>query len=131
MIVVDTSVWIDYLHDAPFPQVERLDALLDTDRIVVPDLVLCEVLRGVRDDRQAANVESLMRRGLVVRGTSDMVAVRAAAGYRALRRAGITVRSTIDLLIGTFCIMEGHALLHRDQDYCPMEQHLGLRVVHA
>lgn len=97
----------------------------------MPDLVMCEILRGVPDERQARHVETLLRTCQVTAASNDGIAVTAATNFRTLRRAGVTIRSTIDLLIGTFCIRHGYALLHRDRDFDAMEKHLGLRVVHA
>lgn len=131
MIVVDSSVWIDHLRGNATPEVVRLAEMIRADDdILVGDLVLCEVLSGVPSDRVAARLERGLRSFTVMSMSSASVAVDAAANYRRLRTRGITIRKTMDLLIGTFCIRENLPLLHRDRDYDPMEQHLGLRVVH-
>lgn len=126
MIVVDSSVWIDYLRDLATPQVEKLDSLLDEEGLILGDLILCEVLRGARTEGEAVRIAERLR----VLPIRDMVgrdvAERAALHHRLLRRHGITLRSTIDLLIGTFCIVHGHRLLHNDRDFLPMVEHLGL-----
>ncbi|QYU67510.1 PIN domain nuclease [Leptolyngbya sp. 15MV] len=130
MIVADTSVWVDFLRGRANPETMFLHGALRIRPVIVGDLILCEVLQGVPDDRQAERVEALLRRSPIVAMGHDAVAVAAARNYRSLRARGITIRKTIDLLIGTFCMREGLPLLHRDRDYDPMEQHLGLRVIH-
>lgn len=131
MIAVDTSVWIDHLNDAPTPQVTRLRDIIANRRalLLVGDLVLCEVLQGLASEREATLVESALRRFAMEPMVSPGLAAQAAANYRALRGRGVTVRRTIDLLIGTFCIERGHALLHSDRDFDGMERFLGLAVV--
>lgn len=131
MIVVDTSVWVDYLRDIPSPEAVLLDDLFDREPIIVGDLVLCEVLNGVPGEKAALRTETMLREFRIEPMVDDTLAVEAARHYRALRLKGITIRKTIDLLIGTFCIRHRHRLLHRDRDFDVMEQHLGLRVVRA
>jgi predicted nucleic acid-binding protein len=107
-----------------------LDRILETEAIVVGDLVLCEVLQGVPTDAAASRTEALLREFLVMPVVDDTLAAEAARHFRRLRSRGVTVRKTIDLLIGSFCIRHGFRLLHRDRDFDPMETHLGLRVLH-
>ena len=126
MIVVDSSVWIDFLGGRNFPHVRRLRAIFDVEEIVVGDLMLCEVLQGVSDERRAREVESILRRFAIVTMAGDAIAVTAARNFRYLRSVGITVRKTIDLLIGTWCIENRTPLLHNDSDFRPMARHLGL-----
>lgn len=126
MIVVDSSVWIDFLNGRDAPHVRRLHACLGVEEIVVGDLMLCEVLQGLKDERAARSVEALLRRFDIVPMGGDKIAVSAARNFRTLRRKGITVRTTIDLLIGTWCIENRAALLHNDNDFRPMARHLGL-----
>ena len=126
MIVVDTSVWVDFLNGRRTSQVGRLRAVLGTDEIIVGDLMLCEVLQGLDSERAAREVEALLRRFEIVSMAGDAIAVAAAANFRSLRRRGITVRKTIDLLIGTWCIENRRPLLHNDSDFQPMARHLGL-----
>ncbi len=127
MIVVDTSVWIDFFNEVSSPEVERLDALLGAQRILMGDLILCELLQGFRSEREAAMVRRELEAFNVAPMVGRAVALKAAENYRVLRRRGITIRKTIDLLIGTFCIENGHELLHDDRDFAPMAEHLGLR----
>ncbi len=131
MIVVDSSVWIDFLSGRDVPHVRCLRAVLGTDEIVVGDLMLCEVLQGLGGERAAREVEALLRRFEIVSMAGDAIAVVAARNFRSLRRRGITVRKTIDLLIGTWCIENRRPLLHNDSDFHPMAQHLGLIEVPA
>jgi predicted nucleic acid-binding protein len=126
VIVVDTSVWIDFLNGKDAPHVRRLRAALGAEEIIVGDLMLCEVLQGLDSERDARDVEALLRRFQIVPITGDAIAVVAARNYRSLRRLGITIRKTIDLLIGTWCIENRMALLHNDSDFRPMVRHLGL-----
>ena len=126
MIVVDSSVWIDFLNGRNAPHVRRLRAVLGTDEVIVGDLMLCEVLQGVRGERAAREVEALLQRFEIVPMAGDSIAVAAARNFRSLRRRGITVRKTIDLLIGTWCIENRGPLLHNDSDFRPMARHLGL-----
>ena len=126
MIVVDSSVWIDFLNGRNARHVRRLRVLLGTDEIIVGDLMLCEVLQGLDSEREAQEVETLLRRFEIVPMAGDAIATSAARNFRALRRRGITVRKTIDLLIGTWCIANDTPLLHNDGDFRPMARHLGL-----
>ena len=126
MIVVDSSVWIDFLNGRDAPHVKRLRAIIGTDEVIVGDLMLCEVLQGLDDERTAREVEALLRRFEIVQMAGDAIAVAAARNFRSLRRRGITVCKTIDLLIGTWCIENRRPLLHNDSDFRPMARHLGL-----
>jgi predicted nucleic acid-binding protein len=126
VIVVDSSVWIDFLNGRNAPHVRRLRAVLGVDEIIVGDLMLCEVLQGLDSEREAQEVEALLRRFEIMPMAGDTVAVAAAHNFRALRRRGITIRKTIDLLIGTWCIANRTPLLHNDGDFRPMARHLGL-----
>jgi len=129
VIVVDSSVWIDFLRGRRLPHVARLRALLGTSEIIVGDLMLCEVLQGLEEDRAAREVESLLRCFEIVPMAGETIAVKAARNFRFLRGRGITVRKTIDLLIGTWCVEHRRPLLHNDSDFRPMAQHLGLTEV--
>ena len=126
MIVVDSSVWIDFLNGRNAPHVRRLRAVLGTDEVIVGDLMLCEVLQGLGSERAAREVEALLLRFEIVPMAGEEIAVIAARNFRSLRKRGITVRKTIDLLIGTWCIENGRPLLHNDNDFRPMARHLGL-----
>jgi predicted nucleic acid-binding protein len=129
MVVVDSTVWIDYLRGVRNPETDWLDAELDRQRLALTDIILCEVLQGVSDDNSANEVEDLLLRFEVFEIGGVALAREAARNYRTLRKRGQTVR-TIDCLIATFCLREGHALLHRDRDFDPFEEFLDLSVVH-
>lgn len=126
MIVVDSSVWIDFLNGRNAPHVRRLRAVLGTDEVIVGDLMLCEVLQGLGSERAAQEIEALLRRFEIVPMAGDAIAVAAARNFRYLRSRGITVGKTIDLLIGTWCIENRRPLLHNDSDFHPMARYLGL-----
>ena len=126
MIVVDSSVWIDFLRGRQSREVQRLLELLGDEDIIVGDLMLCEILQGVESERAATEVETLLRNFEIVTMAGEAIAVLAARNYRSLRRRGITIRKTMDLLIGTWCIENGRPLLHSDRDFHPMARHLGL-----
>jgi predicted nucleic acid-binding protein len=95
----------------------------------VGDLILLEVLQGVRNERHATQMEQYLRRFRIEGMLDEDLAVSAARNYRRLREKGVTIRKTADLIIGTFCIEYGYALLHDDRDFEPMAANLGLRVV--
>jgi predicted nucleic acid-binding protein len=126
VIVVDSSVWIDFLNGRKALHVERLRAILGNEEIIVGDLMLCEVLQGLDGEREARQVELLLRRFEIVPMAGEAIAVLAARHFRSLRRRGITVRKTIDLLIGAWCIENRRPLLHNDGDFRPMARYLGL-----
>lgn len=131
MIAVDSSVWIAQLRGSPRPAVRRLRAVIaeDDDQVLVGDLILLEVLQGARDEAHAARIEHNLRRFPIVPMLDAGIAVQGARNFRSLRARGVTVRKTISMIIGTFCMAGGHALLHEDRDFDPMAAHLGLRVV--
>jgi len=129
LIVVDSSVWIDFLNGLDAPHVRRLHSLLGASEIAIGDLMLCEVLQGLRTEREAAEVEKLLRSFQVVGMAGAAIAVVAARNYRTLRARGATVRKTIDLLIGTWCIENTLPLLHNDRDFDAMVRHLGLMAI--
>ena len=129
MLVVDSSVWIDFFNDAEHPAVGMLQQMLDHGevRIVVPDLVLFEVLRGFRDEHSHRQARRLLE-SLAVEDTGGAeLALLAAQHYRSLRARGLTVRSGIDVLVAAYCIEMDYALLHRDRDFQAFEAHRGLR----
>ena len=132
MILVDSSVWIDFFRGKPTAQTSKLEAmLLGGQALGIGDLNLVEVLQGCRVDVQFNEVRKrLALLELVVLGGPD-VAVEAARNFRKLRALGVTVRGTIDVVLATRCIVSGHQLLHSDRDFDPFEQHLGLRCVGA
>ena len=129
MLVVDSSVWVDFFNDADNPAADLLEQLLDHGevRLVVPDLVLFEVLRGFRHEREYRQARLLMETLSVEAAGGAEVALAAAQHYRSLRAQGVTVRSPIDVLLAAFCIENDYALLHRDRDFDAFEELRGLR----
>lgn len=129
MIVVDTSVLIHHLNNHGTPAVNCMRRLALEEKLLVGDIVLCEVLMGARSDLYARTLERELQQFKCVHMLDRRIAIAAADNYRLLRGIGKTIYKTIDLIIGTFCIVHGHSLLHSDRDYDPMELHLGLKVV--
>ncbi len=130
MLVVDTTVWIDYFNGVENPQTDFLHAVLDKTPILVGDLILTEVLQGFRHDPDFEQVRRALGKFTQAGMVNPALAVQSARNYRFLRQKGVTVRKTIDSLIATFCIENEHELLHNDSDFDGYEKHLGLRVVH-
>jgi predicted nucleic acid-binding protein len=127
LILVDSSVWIAALNGRETPETAKLQAAAAREPLLLGDIMLLEILQGARDDMHAARIERMLRRYQIVSLLNDGLAVEAARNYRTLRGRGITIRKTADLIIGTFCIVHDHTLLHADRDFVPMAQHLGLR----
>jgi hypothetical protein len=130
VVIVDTTVWVDYFQGVTNPETDWLDAEIERQRLGLTDVILCEVLQGVRDDSAAKDVERHLLKLEVFEAGSVDLAREAARNYRTLRGRGHTVRKTIDCLIATFCLREQHSLLHRDRDFDPFERFLELSVVH-
>ena len=129
MILVDSSVWIDYFRGRPTAQTDLLEGLLDSQELAIGDLILTEVLQGCKLDKEFNEVRRLLSRlDLVVLGGEDVM-IEAAKNYRKLRSLGVTVRGTIDVVLATRCIVSRHQLLHSDRDFDAFEQHLGLSCV--
>ena len=131
VVIVDTTVWIDYLRGSENPETRWLDRELQRQRLGLTDLILCEVLQGIRDQSGFSRAQSDLLKFQVFQTGGSGLAVAAAQNYRDLRARGYTVRKTIDCLIATFCLQAKHELLHRDHDFDPFETQLGLQVVHA
>jgi predicted nucleic acid-binding protein len=128
MIVVDTSVWIDYVNGVHTTQTDILDKELQESRVVTGDVIMVEFLQGFQDNKQFQTARMLMNSLEYYDFVGKEMAIKAAENFRLLRKKGITVRKTIDVLIATFCIEHGFELLHNDRDFEPMEAILGLRV---
>jgi len=129
MIVVDSSVWISHLRNIDTVSVQKLRTIDEPQEILVGDIILLELLQGARNEQHASAIEQNLRQFELRTMFGERLAIQAARNYRLLREQGITVRKTIDMIIGTFCIEEGHHLLHEDRDFDPMVQHLGLQVL--
>jgi predicted nucleic acid-binding protein len=131
MVIIDTTVWIDYLRGVSNKETDYFDREVARQRFGLTDLILCETLQGISDEKSFRRVLTELRKfELLETGGSDL-AIQAARNFRHLRRRGRTVRKTIDCLIATFCLEDGHSLLHRDRDFDHFEEVLGLMVVHA
>ena len=126
MILVDSSVWIDYFRGTPTPPTDRLDALLSTELLVIGDLILTEVLQGFVSERDFNQAKTLLTALPIVTLAGAEIAIQAARNFRQLRSLGVTVRKTIDTVIATHCIENGIALLYSDRDFEPFVEHLGL-----
>ncbi len=131
MVIVDTTVWIDYLRGTENAETHWLDRELQRQRLGLTDLILCEVLQGIREQNSFARVRADLLRFQVFQTGGSELAIAAAQNYRALRQQGYTVQKTIDCLIATFCLQFRHELLHRDRDFDCFEKILGLQVLHA
>ena len=126
MIVVDTSVWIDFFTGRDTPGASCLDAILGKRRVIVGDIILLEVLQGFREDIHLRRAVEVLRRSPVVEMLDENRALDAAARYRRLRAKGVTIRKTADLVIGSWCIDERVPLLHADRDFDRLVEHEGL-----
>jgi predicted nucleic acid-binding protein len=130
VVIVDTTVWVDYFRGIRNPETDWVDREADKRRIGLTDLILCEVLQGVRTEREfRMTLAELLKFELFQAGGLDL-AIAAAKNFRSIRQKGQTVRKMVDCLIATFCLTNGHILLHRDRDFDAFEQNLGLPVLH-
>jgi predicted nucleic acid-binding protein len=129
MILVDSSVWIDYFNGVACAETDRLDALLGQDNILMGDIILAEVLQGFASDTEFRRAQKLLALLPFREMLGREVALQTARNYRLLRKQGLTVRKTVDVMIGTFCILNHIPLLHKDRDFKPMEKWLGLVTV--
>lgn len=126
MILADSSVWIAHFRGQATQSVAKLDALIESPDLLLGDLVLLELLQGARDDRHASAIETRLHTFPLVSMLDPAIARAGARNYRRLRALGVTVRKTTDLIVATFCIERGHALLHADRNFAPFAEHLGL-----
>jgi predicted nucleic acid-binding protein len=131
LVIVDTTVWIDYLRGAQNAEVHWLHAELGRQRLGLIDIILCEVLQGLTDEHSFDRVLHEFKQYEIFPSGGTELAVAAARNFRILRQRGHTVRKTVDCPIATFCLVEGHSLLHRDRDFDLFERVLGLSVLHV
>jgi predicted nucleic acid-binding protein len=129
MVIVDSSVWVDYLNNKLNSHTAWLESALGTREVGLTSLILCEVLQGIRHERQFLETREQLMTFPVFEGLGAGLAVASAQNFRVLQRRGVTVRKSIDCLIATYCIATGHDLLHRDRDFDAFQRHLGLSVV--
>lgn len=128
VVLADSSVWVDTLAEGAGAHVDALLRASALGVLVVGDLVLTEVLHGIRQERRFRETRIMMSRFQQVQLMGSAVAIQSAANYRLLRSRGITVRGTIDVIIATWCIENDAAIIHNDRDMRIMEEQLGLRV---
>lgn len=129
MIIVDSSVWIDYFNGNNTREADILDNLLDYQEVAIGDLIMLEVLRGFRSDKDYLLAKSHLGSLIQFNLLNSALALKATEHYRKLRKKGITVRKTADVIIATFCIEHNHPLLYSDRDFKPFVDHLGLKAV--
>lgn len=127
MILVDSSVWIEYFRGTVTPTTEKLDALLGVEPVASGDLILAEVLQGFTTERDFNQAKKLMTSLVIIDLVGQEIAIQAARNFRSLHALGVTIRKTIDTVIATRCIESGLALLYSDRDFDPFVEHLGLR----
>jgi predicted nucleic acid-binding protein len=127
LILVDTSVWINYFNGIPTWQTDLLDNYLSNVPVIIGDLILAEVLQGFRSNNDYETAKDFLSVLPFRQIGGYNVAIQSAENYRVLRKSGDTVRKTIDIIIATFCIIEGLTLLHDDRDFDPMVSHFSLK----
>jgi predicted nucleic acid-binding protein len=130
MILVDTSVWVDYFNGTINWQTDKLDALLAKEFVIMGDIILAEILQGFRKDSDFNTAKKVLSYLSCFTLSNKEIAIKSASNFRFLRKKGITVRKTIDMLIGTFCIENEISLLHNDKDFLPLKE-LGLKTISA
>ncbi len=130
MVIVDTTVWIDFFGGIVNRETAWLDQALPRERLGMTDLILSEVLQGIRDEASFRRVRDELMKLKIFAAGGPSLAIASAQNYRTLRQRGFTVRKTIDCWIATSCLLSGHKLLHRDRDFDPFEKELGLQVIH-
>lgn len=129
MILVDTSVWIDYFNGSNSLETDLLDDALSNNEVAIGDLILLEILQGFRSDKDyhlaKEQLSSLHQFNLL----STELAISSADNYRVLRNKGVTIRKSADVIIATFCIEHALPLLFSDRDFIPFTHHLTLQSV--
>ncbi|OQW72961.1 MAG: VapC toxin family PIN domain ribonuclease [Proteobacteria bacterium ST_bin11] len=127
MILVDSSVWVDYFNGTETLATKKLDGLLGSQPVCIGDLILAEVLQGFRQDTDYQAAKNLLCALPIHSMVCKDISIKSADNFRTLRKQGITIRKTIDTLIATYCIETGLTLLHSDKDFQPFQQYLGLQ----
>jgi predicted nucleic acid-binding protein len=129
MIIVDSTIWIDYFNGTINKKTDWLDDALGIEPIIMGDIILAEVLQGFQNEKDFRTAKKLLLEFPYMDMIGQELAVKSAMNYRVLRQKGITIRKTIDVMIGTFCIHNNFALLHNYKDFDPLEKHLKLKVM--
>jgi predicted nucleic acid-binding protein len=127
MVLIDSSVWVDYFNGRTTRETDTLHSLLGTEPIAIGDVILVEVLQGFRHDADFETAKSLLSQLNVYEMLGEKLALQSANHYRELRKRGLTVRKTVDVIIATFCIERRIPLLYSDRDFDPFVEHLGLQ----
>lgn len=122
MILVDTSVWIEYFNGVETKQTKQLDAFLENEIIIIGDIILAEILQGFKNDKDFEIAKQVLTNFESHTICNQQIAIQSAEYYRLLRKSGVTVRKTIDMLIGTFCIKNNIPLLQNDRDFIPLRK---------
>jgi len=128
LILVDSSVFIDYFNGINNWHTDELNALLGNELVITGDYILAEVLQGFRNDKDYKIAKEIMQSFPCFNICNEELAIKSADNFRYLRTKGITIRKTVDLIIGTFCIENEIELLHNDRDFEPMGQYLNLKI---
>jgi predicted nucleic acid-binding protein len=131
MILVDSSVWIDYFNGKKTSQTNWLDSALGNKPIIIGDLILTEVLQGFQSENDFRKAKKMLLEFPFMEMVGQNMAIKSAANYRLLRKKGVTIRKTIDVMIGTFCIYYHFSLLHDDRDFDPIEKYLKLKTIRS
>jgi predicted nucleic acid-binding protein len=129
MIIVDSSVWIDYFNGTITPQSDKLDSLLGYEPIAIGDIILTEVLQGFSSDKDFNQAKALFANIEILNMLGEQNALKSAENFRYLRKKGITIRKTIDCIIATYCIENKYRLLFSDRDFLPFAEYLKLQIV--
>jgi predicted nucleic acid-binding protein len=129
MILIDSSVWIDYFNGRETPQTELLDELLGVELLGIGDIILTEVLQGFRADQDYRTAKKMLTSLTIFNLLGSEMAIKSADNFRMLRKQGITIRKTNDVIIATFCLENAHSLLFSDNDFIPFVERLGLNAV--
>ena len=127
MILVDTSVWIDYFKGKVSPETDRLHQALGLEDVIIGDLIALEILQGFREDKDYKTAKQMLDVFTIYPLLGPEAVLSCAQNYRKLRKKGITIRKTADVIIATFCIDRKIPLLFSDRDFQPFVEHLGLR----
>ncbi len=129
MIVVDTSVWIDYFNGKDTPEVNLLDNALGKEAVAIGDIIALEILQGFKNDADYKTAKDMLDALTIYNLLGEQAIYACADNYRKLRKKGITIRKTTDVIIATFCIENNYTLLFSDRDFLPFVEHLGLKTV--
>jgi len=127
MILVDSSVWIDFFNGVENIETNKLDEMLGLEEIATGDLIITEVLQGFRSDKDYKVAKDVLTSLTVFELLGEALAIKSANNFRKLRKKGITVRKTADVIIATYCIENKISLLFSDKDFIPFVDNLRLR----